>query len=58
VNELAVLQEHADFAHFERHGIPPDWLGVLSEFQSHCPMEEANTYVDFVGEGDGGIGVG
>jgi hypothetical protein len=29
-------------------------LGFLNEFQSNCPTDEANTYVDFVREGMAG----
>jgi hypothetical protein len=38
-------------AYFERQGLPLDWPGFLNEFQSHCPTDEPNTYVDFVREG-------
>src|SRR5215469_3665413 len=41
-------------AYFERHGLPLDWPGFLNEFQSHCPTDEANTYVDFVRNGMAG----
>jgi hypothetical protein len=41
-------------AYFQRHRLPLEWPTFLNEFQSHCPTDEPNTYVDFVRNGMAG----
>lgn len=42
--------------YFEKYGLPHDWSAFLDDFQKHWPTDEANTYVDFVREGECGNG--
>ena len=42
--------------YFEAHGLKPDWLTFLDDFQRHWPTDEDNTYVDFVRDGTVGNG--
>ena len=44
--------------YFEKYGLPHDWSAFLDDFQKHWPTDEANTYVDFVREGECGNGAG
>jgi hypothetical protein len=44
--------------YFEKYGLPHDWSAFLDDFQKHWPTDEANTYVDFVREGECGNGGG
>jgi hypothetical protein len=41
--------------YFEKHGLKPDWLSFLEDFQHHWPTDE-DIYVDFVREGIFGNG--
>jgi hypothetical protein len=41
--------------YFETHLLPPDWHKFLDDFQKHWPTDEANTYVDFVRDGNRGM---
>lgn len=42
--------------YFEAHGLTPDWLAFLDDFQHHWPTDGDHTYVDFVREGAFGNG--
>ena len=42
--------------YFEKYGLPHDWSIFLGDFQKHWPTDEANTYVDFIREGECGNG--
>jgi hypothetical protein len=42
--------------YFEVHGLLPDWLQFLDDFQRHWPTDEDHTYVDFVRDGIHGNG--
>lgn len=42
--------------YFEGYHLPPDWPTFLGDFQQHWPTDEANTYVDFIREGEVGNG--
>ena len=42
--------------YFEVHGLAPDWPAFLDDFQRHWPMDEDNTYVEFVREEAVGYG--
>ena len=42
--------------YFEKYGLPHDWSIFLDDFQKHWPTDEANTYVDFIREGECGNG--
>ena len=42
--------------YFEAHRLPLDWPAFLDDFQRHWPTDEANTYVDFVRDGECGKG--
>ncbi len=44
--------------YFEVHGLEPDWLSFLDDFQHHWPTDEDHTYVDFVRDGSVGNGAG
>lgn len=43
-------------AHFQKHGLPPDWPTSRVDFQRHWPTDGDNTYVDFVRDGLRGDG--
>lgn len=37
--------------YFETHGIPPDWLTFLDDFQRHWPTDADDMYIDFIRNG-------
>lgn len=42
--------------YFERYGIEKDWAAFLEDFSAHWPTDEPNVYVDFVRDGNVGLG--
>jgi hypothetical protein len=42
--------------YFEVHGLEPNWLSFLDDFQRHWPTDGDHTYVDFVRTGAAGNG--
>jgi hypothetical protein len=37
--------------YFDKHRLARDWPAFLDYFQSHCPLDEKSSCVDFVREG-------
>ncbi len=42
--------------YFREHGLAPDWVEFLQDFQRHWPTDASHMYVDFVREGREGRG--
>jgi hypothetical protein len=39
-------------AYFKKHNLPFDWHAFLDDFRQHWPTDDANTYVEFLREGN------